>query len=81
MIWAQWVIVGVGVIGAIALVLLGLRLWRRVKGFAALLGRASTTLAEATASLEAAQSARPSRSSGKARLAAYTPDTPNGRTF
>lgn len=61
MIWAQWVIVGAAAVGAVLLVLLGLRLWRRVKAFTSLLGRASTTLADATATLEAAQARESSR--------------------
>ncbi|MEP7055762.1 MAG: hypothetical protein ABI912_10990 [Actinomycetota bacterium] len=52
-----WTIVLAAVLGAVALVLLALRLWRQVRRFASLLGRASGTLAEAAATLESAQSA------------------------
>jgi hypothetical protein len=62
MIWAQWTIVSAAVLGFVVLLLLALGLWRRLKAFAAMLGRASETLAGATAALESAQSAGSARS-------------------
>ena len=84
MIWAQWTIVGVAVLGAVVSVVLGIRLWRQAKAFLALLGKASGTLTEASdtlsqasATLQTAQSAAFARSRGEARDAAYTRTNPN----
>jgi hypothetical protein len=54
--WAQWLIAGAAVVGFVLLLLMALALWRRVKAFSAVLGRAGATLAEATSALESAQS-------------------------
>lgn len=79
MAWAEWAIVGAAVIGAVVLLLLGLRLWRQVEAFLTVARRASATLAEATATLESAQSDGSSRFGGESWRAGYTRSNPTRR--
>ena len=83
MIWAQWAIGTVAVIGAVVFVILAFALWRRIKAFFAMLARSSATLAEASATLadasaalETVQAAGSARFGSTADRAAYTRSNP-----
>jgi hypothetical protein len=55
MLWAEWVIGGLAVLGALLLLPLGLHLFRQGKAFGSMIGTATATLADATAALETVQ--------------------------
>lgn len=79
MIWAQWVIGGVGAVGALLLIPLGIRLWRQVKALGSTLAAASTTFADAAAALEDVQVGGSSGTGRGNAGAAYTRSNPTRR--